>query len=143
MLNFLFPAKPCTERNSWLLLAARVVFGAMLLTHGIAKWSAFDALSDTFPDPLNMGSRMSLMLAIFAEVFCAGCFIVGLLYRLVLLPMIFTMGVAFFIVHKGDPLAARELALTYLVVYVLLYIAGPGRFALDTVISRRIPRKFR
>ena len=52
--------------------------------------------------------------------------------------MIFTMCVAFFAVHGGDPFAAREPALVYLVVFVLMYAAGPGRYAVDTLIAQRI-----
>ena len=140
ILNFLFPGEPRDSRSSWLLLAARVVFGLLLMSHGIAKWQNFDALSAAFPDPLGVGSGVSLALAIFGEVVCSAGFIAGLFYRLALIPMIFTMCVAFFAVHGGDPFAARELALAYLSVYVLMYAAGPGLYAADTLIARRLPK---
>ena len=140
VLNFLFPGEPRDSRSSWLLLAARVVFGLLLMSHGIAKWQNFDALSAAFPDPLGVGSGVSLALAIFGEVVCSVGFIAGLFYRLALIPMIFTMCVAFFAVHGGDPFAARELALAYLSVYVLMYAAGPGLYAADTLIARRLPK---
>ena len=140
ILNFLFPGEPRDSRSSWLLLAARVVFGLLLMSHGIAKWQNFDALSAAFPDPLGVGSGVSLALAIFSEVVCSVGFIAGLFYRLALIPMIFTMCVAFFAVHGGDPFAARELALAYLSVYVLMYAAGPGLYAADTLIARRLPK---
>lgn len=74
ILNFLFPGEPRDSRSSWLLLAARVVFGLLLMSHGIAKLQNFEALSATFPDPLGVGSRVSLVLAVFGEVVCAaGC----------------------------------------------------------------------
>ena len=57
-----------------------------------------------------------------------------------MIPMIFTMCVAFFAVHGGDPFAARELALAYLSVYVLMYAAGPGLYAADTLIARHLPK---
>ena len=140
ILNFLFPGEPRDSRSSWLLLAARVVFGLLLMSHGIAKWQNFDALSAAFPDPLGVGGGVSLALAIFGEVVCSVGFIAGLFYRLALIPMIFTMCVAFFAVHGGDPFAARELALAYLSVYVLMYAAGPGLYAADTLIARRLPK---
>ena len=111
VLNFLFPGEPRDSRSSWLLLAARVVFGLLLMSHGIAKLQNFEALSATFPDPLGVGSRVSLVLAVFGEVVCAAGCVAGLFYRLALIPMVFTMCVAFFAVHGGDPFAARELAL--------------------------------
>lgn len=139
ILKFLFPGGPRDSRSSWLLLVARIVFGVLLMSHGIAKLQNFEALSATFPDPLGVGSGVSLVLAVFGEVVCSAGFIVGLFYRLALIPMAFTMCVAFFAVHGGDPFAARELALVYLSVFALMYVAGPGRYAADTLIARRIP----
>lgn len=140
ILRLIFPATPSGAGTSWLLLAARIVFGTLMMTHGIAKWQHFATLSATFPDPLGLGSRTSLVLAIFAEVVCTLGFITGTLYRLALVPMIFTMCVAFFSVHGGDPFAAREPAMLYLSVFVLLWIAGPGRYAADNLIARRLDR---
>lgn len=138
MLQFLFPTTPYTARSSLFLLALRVLFGALLLWHGIAKLGDFAALSEVFPDPLGLGSRISLLLAIFAEVFCSIGFIVGAFYRLALIPMIFTMCVALFVVHGNDPFAVKELAAVYLAVFVLMYIAGPGGYALDRLIAERL-----
>ena len=138
ILNFLFPGKPRDSRSSWLLLAARVVFGLLLMSHGIAKLQNFEALSATFPDPLGVGSRMSLVLAVFGEVVCAAGCVAGLLYRLALIPMIFTMCVALFVVHGNDPFAVKELAAIYLSVFVLMYISGPGNYALDRLIAERL-----
>ena len=52
--------------------------------------------------------------------------------------MIFSMGVALFVVHANDPFAVKELALIYLSVFVLMFISGPGNYALDHLISERI-----
>lgn len=143
ILRFLFPDKPYTAGASWLLLTARIIFGVLLMSHGIAKWQHFDTLCAAFPDPLGVGSNVSLALAIFGEVVCPAAFIAGLFYRLALIPMIFTMCIAFFAIHGGDPFAARELALVYLSVFVLMFAAGPGRYAVDTLIARRIEKSGR
>ena len=81
ILRFLFPATRYTPQASLFLLALRVLFGVLLLLHGIAKLNDFTALSAVFPDPLGLGSRISLVLAIFAELFCSVGFIVGAFYR--------------------------------------------------------------
>lgn len=141
ILRFLFPVRAYGDSASWLLLAARLVFGLLLLSHGLAKWQQFDALADSFPDPIGLGRRTALVLAIFAELFCSVGVIVGAFYRLALIPMIFTMAVAVFIVHGGDPFAAKELAVAYLSVYVLLFMAGPGDFALDRIFGPRFPKR--
>ena len=73
--KFLFPAKPVGNAFSLFLLALRILFGVLLLSHGIQKWTNFSAMSGSFPDPLGVGSTLSLGLAFFGEVFCSGFYI--------------------------------------------------------------------
>lgn len=134
--NFLLPSPHTSILSSSLLLVARFIFGLMFLRHGIDKWIAYDSLSISFPDPLGVGSNISLLLAIFAELICSIAFILGFLYRILLLPMIFAMGLAVFVIHSGESLAVRELAIIYLTIFVLMYIAGPGNFSVDAVIVK-------
>lgn len=134
--NFLFP----TYHNMWfstLLLICRVVFGSMFITHGLQKLAGFTILSNSFPGVMGMGSKLSLCLAIFAEVFCTMGFITGFLYRLSMLPMIFTMCIAVFVIHAKGPFSAKELALLYLFVFIVMYILGPGSFATDWFFAKR------
>lgn len=138
ILKFLFPVKVYSTSDSWFLLVVRILFGLFLISHGVAKWQHFDTLSSTFPDPMHLGHSLSLVLAIFAEVICAAGFIAGAFYRLALIPMIFTMCIASLVVHHGDPFATKELAVVYLVVFVLMFIAGPGKYALDRLIAVRL-----
>ena len=133
--RFLFPSKPDGTFISVILLTVRVVFGILMMNHGIDKWANYQELSSVFPDPLSLG------LAIFGELACSMAFIIGFLYRLAMIPMIFTMCVAFFVVHGSDPFAVKELAFVYLVVFVLMYIIGPGKFAVDRWISKSLSRK--
>ena len=141
--NFLFPLKPDSMGASAFLLILRISFGLLLMNHGIQKWSNFQELSTSFPDPLGLGSPLSLGLAIFAELVCSMAFIIGFLYRLAMIPMIFTMGIAFFVIHANDAFAMKELALVYLIVFILMYISGPGKYSVDCMIGRqlRIKRK--
>lgn len=141
IIRFLFPVKPDGQGFSLLLLAFRILFGTLLLVHGLQKWMHFADLSATFPDPLGVGSSLSLALAIFGEVACSVAFIFGFFYRLALIPMIFTMGVAFFVIHGADPFAAKELAFIYLIVYILMYWAGPGKYALDRRIAKAVAKR--
>lgn len=131
LYNFLFPRKNNDTGFSVFLLVMRVTFGLLLMVHGMQKLLNFQELSQSFPDPLGVGSNISLALAIFGELVCSIAFVLGLLYRLAMIPMIFTMIVAFFVIHGGDPFAVKELAFIYLVVYLLMYVAGPGKYALD------------
>lgn len=136
--NFLFPTKPASTKVSLFLLAARIIFGVLLMNHGIQKWSTFHELSMSFPDPIGLGSSTSLGLAIFGELICSMGFIIGFLYRLTMIPMICTMAIAFFMIHGSDAFAVKELAFIYLVVFLLMYIAGPGKFSIDHIIGSKL-----
>ncbi|MCD8264263.1 MAG: DoxX family protein [Tannerellaceae bacterium] len=139
--RFLFPMHPSGTRASLFLLACRIFFGLLLVSHGIQKLQAYAELSNTFPDPLGVGSKFSLTLAIMAELVCSLGFIFGALYRLCLIPMAFTMTVACFVIHATDPFSEKELPFVYLSVFILLFIAGPGKFAIDRFIAVYFDKK--
>lgn len=113
------------------LLLLRVGIGCLMLVHGVAKIQGFGEMSQAFPDPIGLGSKLSLIMAIGAEVGCSLLLIVGLMSRVAAIPLAFTMIVALFVVHRADPWQVKELAAAYLLVYVSLLLTGPGRFSLD------------
>ncbi|MDD4636104.1 MAG: DoxX family protein [Bacteroidales bacterium] len=133
--KFLFPEYSKRVWPSLILLAFRILFGILMMIHGYQKFAQFNSMKENFPDPIGVGSEFSLALAIFGELICSAAFVVGLLYRLTMIPMLITMGVAFFIIHGNDPFANKELAFVYLAVFVIMYLAGPGRFAIDSIIN--------
>lgn len=113
------------------LLLLRVAFGCFMLVHGWQKLSGFAEIADKFPDPIGMGNRLSLIMAIAAEVGCSLLLIVGFGTRLAAIPLAFTMIIAMFVVHGSDPWKAKELAACYLAVYATLVLTGAGRFSVD------------
>lgn len=135
MKKFFFPSVFPDASVSRLLLTLRLFFGFLFLMHGIDKLANFEVLSYSFPDPLGMGSHLSLVLVILAEVFCALTFIGGFLFRISLLPMLFAMFIAFFYAHGGS-IADGELAFIYLGIFLLLLVTGPGRYSVDYLIYR-------
>jgi len=113
------------------LLVLRAGIGCLMLVHGIQKVMGFSAMSGAFPDPIGVGSQLSLIMAIGAEVGCSVLLILGLGTRFAVVPLAFTMLVALFLVHGGDPWKVKELAAIYLLVYASLLLTGPGQFSLD------------
>lgn len=67
--KFLFPSKPDGTAMSLLILALRILFGVLLMSHGVQKWANYDVMSGSFPDPLGIGSQLSLVLAILVKWF--------------------------------------------------------------------------
>ena len=138
IIYFLFPL-PLTEcQYSFIILAFRIIFGVLIILYGVAKASHFKTLSTTFPDPLNIVIKASLSLAIFGELICPLAFMLGFLYRLCMIPMMITLFVAFFIAMRKEAYSKKELGLVYLLVYILLYIAGPGMYSIDYLIAQRL-----
>lgn len=120
------------------LLALRIgAGGLMLFAHGWPKLVGFSEKASTFKDPLGIGPDLSLMATIGTEVGAALLIMVGLATRPAAASLLFTMGVAAFIVHGEDPFSRQEKALLFGVMYLVLLIAGPGRASLDHLITRR------
>jgi putative oxidoreductase len=133
MKDFLFPRPTGSKSFSLLLLVFRLFFGIMFMFHGIDKLYNYTELCFTFPDPLNIGREISLLFVIFGEMFCSAAFMFGALYRLSMIPMVVVMLFAFFHVHNAD-IAQGELAFLYLIVFVVMYISGPGQYSIDAKI---------
>lgn len=123
------------------LLILRIVFGVMMITHGLAKIADFANLSMGFPDPIGLGSKTSLILIICAEVGASALIIIGAITRLAAIPLIFGMVVAAFILHSPVSLSGSELPLIYLAFYICLLICGAGKYSVDGLISGRCEKK--
>ncbi len=109
-----------------------------MLTHGIPKLvMLLSGEPVQFPAVLGLSAESSLALAVFSEVICSLLILVGLGTRLATLPLIATMLVAVFYVHGADPFAKQELGLLYLLPYVVLLLAGSGKYSLDYLLQQK------
>lgn len=114
------------------ILLLRLAFGLLLIAnHGLPKLKNFDAMQYKFYNFLGMGSTFSLVLVIFAEVFCSMFIILGLFTRFAVIPIIIEMCVAIFGAAAGKPITESELAVLYLTASLVLLFVGPGRVSVD------------
>lgn len=118
------------------LLLLRVVPSGIMMTHGwpkmirlIDQWGSADGVK--FFDFMGMGPEVSLILTVLGELVAPAFMIVGFKTRWAAIPAAFTMGVAAFVVHGGDPLGDKELALLYLVSFAAVAALGGGRWSID------------
>jgi len=126
------------------LLILRISIAALMLTHGIQKLNMLTAGAGVhFPDPLGVSPTISLVLVVFAEVFCSLCVLVGFATRLAVLPLIFNMLIIILVVMGNKGLEKQEAGIHYLLVYVVLLLAGSGAFSIDRIISRSSARRRR
>jgi putative oxidoreductase len=126
------------------LLVLRIVIGCFMLVHGYPKLEKLMAGGEIqFADPIGVGVILSLILAIFAEVFCSVLVILGFGLRLAVIPLMVTMLVAIFIVHVPDGFQKQELPAHFLLVYFFLLLSGSGKYSVDYFISNRLNRRYR
>lgn len=119
-------------------LILRLAFGgSILFAHGIPKLQAWSEKAATFPDPIGLGNEFSFGLTIFAEAFCAALVVLGGLTRFALIPLIIVMATAFLVIHGSDPYNVKELAFLYLMAFTAMFLIGPGRLSVDSIISRK------
>lgn len=120
------------------LLFLRLFSGAaMLFGHGWGKLMKFSTLATKFPDPIGLGSSVSLALAVFSEVFCAAALILGVFTRFASIPLFITMIVAAFVIHAQDPFKVKERALLYAVIYLTLFLTGGGSLSIDRFMNKK------
>ena len=119
------------NKNNIGLFIFRVAVSLMLMVHGVQKLDVLLSSDLKFSDPIGLGPTTTLILVLIAEIICPVMIIVGYKTRLAVIPPIILMLVAAFIVKAGTAFEARELALLYLVSFVVMGLLGPGRLSVD------------
>lgn len=123
-------------------LVLRVVFGYFWLETGLAKVQHVDGFAERFagwgiPFPV-----FSATLSAWTDLVGGALLIVGLLTRVVCVPMIVNMAVALILVVSRDLAGLDDYVetseLTYILIFFWLLMAGPGKASLDTLLARRL-----
>lgn len=118
------------------LFILRLGLGILIIKHGYDKLVNFSSMEDKFFNLLNLGSKTSLVLTIFAEFFCGILVTLGLFTRFACIPLIINMAVAFFVAHNADLFGVGEASALFLTGFLALLFAGPGRISVDGMIGK-------
>lgn len=118
-----------TGKDLGLLILRLGVGLLMLFPHGYSKVVNFSASFDSFPNPLGLGSGVSIVGAVFAEVICSILIMLGIKTRIFATIPLFTMIVAAFIVHANDPWNVKEKAILFGLMYIVLIFTGGGKYS--------------
>ncbi|PKR80426.1 DoxX family protein [Brumimicrobium salinarum] len=138
IVNILFKSGNYASNVNLALLILRVTIGILMLTHGIGKFEKL-FLSEgpiQFADPLGIGAVASLVLVVFAEVFCSILLIFGLGTRIASITLFINMIIIAFIVHINDGFGKQEFALLYALPYLTITLIGAGKYSLDYLIAK-------
>ena len=119
------------------MLILRAGFGFLLFfKHGLGKLQHFNEWKNGFSDPLGIGPTPSILLVIFAEVFCSLLVVAGLLTRFAAIVLVILFGVLVFMVHKNDPMSKKELPILFGLGFLAILFCGPGKWSLDKLIGK-------
>lgn len=121
------------------LLVLRVVVGGNLAwLHGWDKLHHFAAKAGSYPDPLGIGSKYALVLAVVGEFFAALLMATGFLSRIAAFLVSLTTALTLFWVLDGTPWKAREVWELYLAASLTVLLLGSGRFSLDALVWKKL-----
>jgi putative oxidoreductase len=130
--------KPNANLVNVLILIIRIFVGLSMLTHGIPKLETLVTSNQIqFMNFLGMGSIFTMVLVVFAEFLCSIFIIIGLFTRIACIPLMFTMLVAFFLVHSTDAYVDKELCILYFFIYLVILIFGSGKFSIDELMTKK------
>lgn len=143
-----------TSAHAWStdfgLLLIRIMLAVVFMFHGSQKlfgWFEGPGFAATgeFMGKINLPMpAVSAFLAAATEFFGGAALLLGVLVRLVVLPMAFAMFVAAFVVHGGVfsvQQGGMEYPLTLAIILLALGLTGGGRVGLDRVLWRRGRRR--
>ncbi len=119
-------------------LFLRIIVGGLFFAHyGYQKITSYDQILPMFGDIIGIGSKLSFNLVIFAEFFCAFFVLIGFLTRVTVIPILIAMAVAFFVAHAKDPFDVKALAFVFLLLSIVIFVLGSGRFSVDRLIFKK------
>lgn len=134
MKNRLLSYNPLDLDVASLLL--RLLFGGLFIRYGYLKLSSYNEILPMFGDIIGIGPTLSFNLVIFAEFFCGILVTVGFLTRLSVIPIFVTMAVAFFVAHAKDPFDAKAIAFIFLLLSIVIFVLGSGKYSIDRFLFR-------
>jgi putative oxidoreductase len=130
------------NKIAWLPPAlARLTVGLVFVQTGWGKLQDLPKVTGFFTELGIPFPAANAVLAASAEFGCGLLLLIGLATRLATIPLIVTMIVAILTAKRKDLEGFFDVfgleEFTYIVVFVWLCIAGPGKLAIDTLIQKR------
>ena len=123
MRSLLFPKKSYDSGVSLGLLVLRVVFGGLLL------WFCANDLVSGF----SLRTLVTLI-----EIVCAAGLVLGLLHRIVLIPLLIIAAVTCFCVSEvclpGACCVTKETTWMFFAAFAALFLSGSGKWSLDRML---------
>lgn len=110
----------------------RVGMGILLLPHGFDKFLLLLS-RDTihYPAILGISPTICLLFAVFAEVGCAFCLLIGFKTKRATIPLMISLAISVVYLQCTGAWSDRELPIAYLIGCITVYFNGSGAYAVD------------
>ncbi|HSU29015.1 MAG TPA: DoxX family protein [Chitinophagaceae bacterium] len=118
-------------------LLLRLILGGLFIYHGyfcIEHMNEYRPLSQPI---IGIPGKLAYDLLMVFQLGCGILLCLGFLTRLAVLPITFMMVVAFFVAHKKDTFQVKELAFAYMLLSVVVFIMGSGKYSLDALLFKK------
>ena len=113
----------------------------MFVYYGYMKAANYEAFASMFQAIIGIGAKLSFNLVIFAELVCGFFILIGLLTRFSVIPVFITMIIAFFVAHANDGFDVKAIAFVYMLLCIVIFILGSGRYSADAVLFGKGTKK--
>ncbi|TGE08372.1 DoxX family protein [Hymenobacter fodinae] len=119
--------------NNGALLLFRVLLAVELFrVHGLRKFRPeAGAAAEVVPNPLGLPPALNQLVATFSDTVVPALVVLGVATRLAVLPTIGVTAIGYFVVHRHDALAVRDVPYIYTICFLLLLVLGPGTYSAD------------
>jgi putative oxidoreductase len=133
LLKLLLYSDAGTALNNWALLGFRVLLAVELFrVHGLRKFRPQPGeAAEAVPNPLGLPAGLNQLVATFSDTVVPALVILGIGTRLAVLPTIGVTAIGYFVVHRHDPVAVRDVPYIYTICFLLLLVLGPGTRSID------------
>lgn len=109
----------------------------LILVHGLKKLGVGVSTAEVVPNPLHLPEALNQIFATTANVILPLFVIFGVATRLAVLPILAVTLTGYFVVHGSDPLPERDIPFMYSISFLLLLIAGAGKYSVDSILFKK------
>lgn len=109
----------------------------MIIVHGFKKIGIGTATPEKIPNPLHLLGIFNNAFAISANIVFPFFVLIGFCTRLATLPSLAVTLTGYFVVHWNDSLLEKDTPFVYSLIFLLILLMGPGKYAIDNSIHKK------
>ena len=118
-------------------LLLRLILGGLFIYHGYFCIEHVQEYRPMSQPIIGIPGKLSYDLIMVFQLGCGILLCLGFLTRLSVLPITFMMTIAFFVAHKKDTFQVKELAFAYMLISIVVFITGSGKYSLDALLFKK------